>query len=98
MQFCPFGHTLWRWNSQPVLKYGMQSGDFMLATNILLSGNNYRKIALLFQFMKMQMVAEGTFFRIQDVYCIALVQECWKKKQGGHSTSVASGRTCRCPR
>ncbi|KAK0144638.1 hypothetical protein N1851_016980 [Merluccius polli] len=68
--FCPFGHTLWRWNSQPVLK---------VAT--LLSGNNYRKIALLFQFMKRQMVTEGTFFRIQDVYCIAPAQECWEKNR-----------------
>ncbi|XP_039539661.1 uncharacterized protein LOC120487527 isoform X2 [Pimephales promelas] len=78
---CPFGHILWKWNSQPVLKYGMQGGDFMLATNTLLSGNNYRKIALLFQFMKMPMVAEGTFFRIQDAYCIDPVQECWEKNR-----------------
>jgi len=81
MQSCPFGHILWKWNSQPVLKYGMQGGDFMLATNTLLSGNNYRKIALLFQFMKMPMVAEGTFFRIQDAYCIDPVQECWEKNR-----------------
>ncbi|XP_056118488.1 uncharacterized protein LOC130095738 [Rhinichthys klamathensis goyatoka] len=59
----------------------MQVGDFMLATNTLLSGNNYRKIALLFQFMKMPMVAEGTFFRIEDAYCIAPVQECWEKNR-----------------
>ncbi|TNN56827.1 putative surface-exposed virulence protein BigA [Liparis tanakae] len=34
--FCPFGHSLWKWNSQPLLKFGMQGGDFMLSTNILL--------------------------------------------------------------
>ncbi|XDV26583.1 hypothetical protein PO909_030239 [Leuciscus waleckii] len=78
---CPFGHTLWKWNSQPVLKYCMQGGDFMLTTNTLLSDNDYRKIALLFQFMKMPMVAEGTFFRILDAYYIALVQECWEKNR-----------------
>nr|XP_055044376.1 uncharacterized protein LOC129430825 [Misgurnus anguillicaudatus] len=75
---CPFGHTLWRWNSQPLMKYGMQGGDFMLAINILLSGNNYRKIAFLFKFMQMGMVAEPTFFKIQDAYCIEPVEEFWK--------------------
>ncbi|XP_070403813.1 uncharacterized protein [Nothobranchius furzeri] len=39
--FCINGHMLWKWNSQPVLKYAMQGGDFMVATNILLSGNNF---------------------------------------------------------
>lgn len=78
-QVCSFGHSLWRWNSQPLLKFGMQGGDFMLSSNILLSGNNYRKIALLFKFMRMGMVAESTFFRIQDAYCIEPVQEYWEQ-------------------
>ncbi|KAK0141126.1 hypothetical protein N1851_021866 [Merluccius polli] len=51
IRMCPRGHTVWRWSSQPSLKYGMSSGDFMLATNLLLSGNNYAKIELLFKFM-----------------------------------------------
>lgn len=78
LQLCPFGHTLWRWNSQPMLKYGMQGGGFMLAINILLSGNNYRKIAFLFRFMQMGMVAEPTFFMIQDTYCIEPVEQFWQ--------------------
>ncbi|KAM4560719.1 uncharacterized protein V3H82_014797 [Fundulus diaphanus] len=76
---CPFGHSLWKWNSQPTLRFGMQGGDFMLSANILLSGNNYRKVALLFKFMAMGMVSESTFFRIQDAYCIEPVQEYWDK-------------------
>ncbi|XP_073337236.1 uncharacterized protein [Pagrus major] len=77
---CPFGHNLWKWNSQPLLKYGMQGGDFMLSTNILLSSNNYRKVALLFKFMQMGMLAETTFFKIQDSYCIelVLVEQFWQ--------------------
>ncbi|CAM4732662.1 unnamed protein product [Leuciscus chuanchicus] len=74
---CPFGHSQWKWNSQPTLKFGMQGGDFMLATNILLSGNNYRKVALLFKFMAMGMVTESTYYRIQDAYCIEPVQDFW---------------------
>lgn len=57
----------------------MQGGDFMLSANILLSGNNYRKVALLFKFMSMGMVTETTFYRIQDAYCIEPVQEYWDK-------------------
>ncbi|KAK7156999.1 hypothetical protein R3I94_006910 [Phoxinus phoxinus] len=75
---CSFGHMVWRWNSQPTLKFGMQSGDFMLSMNVLLSGNNYRKVAMLFKFMNMGMVAESTYFRIQDSYCIEPVQEYWE--------------------
>lgn len=51
----------------------------MLAINILLSGNNYRKIAFLFNFMKIGMVAEPTFFKVQDAYCIEPVEQLWQK-------------------
>ncbi len=33
-------------------KYSMQGGDFMVAANILLSGNNFAKMALLFRYIK----------------------------------------------
>ena len=69
-QTCTSSHTICRWNSQPTLKFGMQAGDFMLATNILLSGNNFAKIALLFKFMDMGVVTAKTFFSIQGSYCV----------------------------
>ncbi|KAK7151613.1 hypothetical protein R3I94_008067 [Phoxinus phoxinus] len=58
-----------------------KGGDFMLSTNILLSGNNYRKVALLFKFMELGMVEESKFFKIQDTYCIEPVDEFWQKIQ-----------------
>ncbi|KAM4605450.1 uncharacterized protein ACJ7VT_017694 isoform 2-T2 [Polymixia lowei] len=79
--FCPFGHSVWRWNSQPLLKFGIQAGDFMLSSNILLSGNNYTKIALLFKFMNMGMVADEAFLNIQDTYCVDAVKELWQEKR-----------------
>ncbi|XP_073669281.1 uncharacterized protein [Paramisgurnus dabryanus] len=78
---CPNGHCLWRWNSQPVMKFGMQAGDFLLSTNILLSGNNYAKVALLFKFMNMRMVNRSTHFTIQDTYCIDPIKEFWEEKR-----------------
>ncbi|ROJ30558.1 hypothetical protein DPX16_1537 [Anabarilius grahami] len=43
---CPNGHVVWRWSSQPTVKCGIQAGDFMLATNIMLSGSNYSSIGM----------------------------------------------------
>ncbi|XP_039681954.1 uncharacterized protein LOC120575300 [Perca fluviatilis] len=78
---CPNGHCLWRWNSQPVLKFGMQTGDFLLSTNILLSGNNYTKVALLLKFMNMRMVNPNTHFTIQDSYCVDPIKTFWEEKR-----------------
>lgn len=63
------------------MKYGLQAGDFMLSTNILLSGNNFYKIALLFQFMNMGMVGPNTFFSIQDTYCVDSIKKYWMEKR-----------------
>ncbi|KAK5876300.1 hypothetical protein CesoFtcFv8_025667 [Champsocephalus esox] len=78
---CLHGHTVWTWCSQPTLKYGMLVGDFMLASNILLSGNNYAKISLLFRFMNMGMVERSSFFRIYDYYCVDSIKDFWNEKR-----------------
>ncbi|XP_028296913.1 uncharacterized protein LOC114458700 [Gouania willdenowi] len=85
---CPFGHTVWKSCSQPTLKYGMLVGDFMLSTNILLSGNNYAKISLLFKFMKLGMVERSTFFRAQDSYCVDTIKEFWSQKRAAIITQL----------
>ena len=89
-QMCPYGHTVWKWASQPKLKYGMLVGDFMLATNILLSGNNFAKISLLFKFMRMGMVDTSSFFRIQDSYCVDTVKEFWSEQRASIISQLQS--------
>ncbi|KAF0022279.1 hypothetical protein F2P81_025455 [Scophthalmus maximus] len=79
-KICPNGHCLWRWNSQSVLMFGMQAGGFLLSTNILLSGNNYAKIALLLKFMNIRMVNPNTHFTTQDTYCVDTIKEYWEEK------------------
>ena len=59
----------------------MQAGDFLLSTNILLSGNNYTKVALLFKFMNMRMVNPNTHFTIQDSYCVDPIKTFWEEKR-----------------
>ncbi|TKS89383.1 hypothetical protein D9C73_023508 [Collichthys lucidus] len=78
---CPNGHSVWRWNSQPVMNFGMQAGDFLLSTNILLSGNNYAKVALLFNFMNMGMVSKNSFHSIQGSYCVDAIKEFWEERR-----------------
>lgn len=72
---------MWNWTSQPAFKFGMLAGDFMLGTNILLSGNNYSKVALLFHFMNMGMLSATSFYRIQDTYCVDTIAEFWDDKR-----------------
>lgn len=62
----------------------------MLSSNILLSGNNYAKISLLFKFMKMGMVERSTFFRIQDSYCVDTIKEFWDEKRETVITQLKS--------
>ncbi|XP_073730808.1 uncharacterized protein [Misgurnus anguillicaudatus] len=78
---CSKGHKVWVCNSQPTLKYGMHAGDFMMATNILLSGNNYYKVAHLFNYMNMGFLGKDTFFKIQDTYCIGAIKNVWEEKR-----------------
>ena len=89
-QICHQGHSVWRWNSQPTLKYGMHAGDFMLSSNILLSGNNYGKVALLFKFMNLGIVHRTTFFKIQDAYCVDAIEDYWDDKRSAIITRLKS--------
>lgn len=81
IQVCPQGHVVWNWTSQPAFKFGMLAGDFMLGTNILLSGNNYSKVALLFRLLSMGMLNTTSFHKIQDTYCVDTITEFWEDKR-----------------
>lgn len=87
---CPKGHTVWRWSSQPYFKFGMLAGDFMLAVNVLLSGNNDAKIALLFKFMNMGMIDPSIFFKIQDRFCVDTIKDFWNKDKDMIINQIAS--------
>ena len=69
---CAKGHKGRRWSPQPKLrKRGVYAGDFLLATNILFSGNSFAKVALLFKFMGM--VSRVQFERIQALYAVPTI-------------------------
>ena len=77
---CSNGHKGPMWASQPQLRtHSAYVGDFLLATNILLSGNNYTKLALLFRFMRLGMVSQTRFDRIQTLYAIPAIMTYWEQ-------------------
>ena len=53
--------------------HGVNAGDFMLALNILYSGNNFAKIALLMKFIKMKPLTKTLFYQIQALYGIPTI-------------------------
>ena len=89
-QTCTSCHTIWRWNSQPTLKFGMQVGDIMLASNILLSGNNYAKIAVLFKFMNMGWLQQRRSASRAPTVCLAL-RSSGQRKEGKSSNVSKTG-------
>ena len=52
-----------------------------MSCNVLVSGNNYNKVALLFRFMNMGMVNHTTFYKIQDQYCVDTITDFWNEKR-----------------
>ena len=53
----------------------------MLALNVLLSGNNHAKIALLMKFMGLKPLSKYCFFQVQANLTVPTIQNFWKKTQ-----------------
>ncbi len=77
-QVCDNGHTGHKWCSQPRLaERGLHAGDFCLTMNVLLSGNNFQKIALLVRFMRLGTLSQSLFTRVQGLYCVPAIERFW---------------------
>lgn len=77
---CPAGHGR-KWvssESLPSQRRGTVSlNDAMLASAVIITGNNYAKFSLLCQALGLQMISEASFHRFQK-HCAALViEELW---------------------
>jgi len=53
-------------------------GDFLLSTNILLSGNNFAKVALLFKFKN---IGDGEQEHLHDTYCVNTIKDFWEERR-----------------
>ena len=80
-QVCKSGHIVNKWCSQPILIRRLHGGDLMLSAAILLSGNNFSKVALFARFLKLQFVSSTVFLRIQRVYLVPCIDSFWEETQ-----------------
>ena len=80
-QVCESGHEIKKWCSQPVLNMRLHAGDLHASAAILLSGNNYAKIALFAKALNVALPCASTFFRVQRKYLIPSVQEYYLQQQ-----------------
>ena len=80
-QVCENGHIVNTWCSQPVMNMRLRTCDFLSAANILISGNNYRKIALWAQMMNLKFLSAFTFHKIQSTYLVPTVDSYWAEHQ-----------------
>ncbi len=58
---------------------GVPAGDVLTCFSILLSGNNFHKISLLFSFMNLGMPSEPFFHEVQHSYCCPVIESCWEE-------------------
>ncbi|XP_053388891.1 uncharacterized protein LOC123544069 [Mercenaria mercenaria] len=74
---CPKSHNSLTWTSQPVLPNGVMVGNFKIYAAIVMSGNNYSKVALMAKFMRLGFPSASMFDRIQGQYIIPEVDRYW---------------------
>ena len=79
LQKCAAGHHACKWRSQPRLKSkGVHARDFLLASSILLSGNNHSKIALMMQFANIGTISESFFQAVQGLYVVPAIEQTYE--------------------
>jgi hypothetical protein len=81
LQVCTNGHVSHRWCSQPLLNRCMHAGDLLLASSILISGNNFQKISTLAKFLKLPILSSSTYHRIQRTYLVPSIDSFWLSQQ-----------------
>jgi len=70
-----------KWCSQPVLNNRLHAGDLLTSAAILFSGNNYTKVALFAKFMHLPFVCKSTFFKLQRLYLVPVIDAYWQEVQ-----------------
>lgn len=61
-----------KWDSQPKMKR-VYMGNYLLSNAILCSGNNYKKIALLFKFMNIGITSSTSHHQFQRAFTVPAI-------------------------
>lgn len=62
------------WDSQPIVRR-MRAGDVLLSSAIIVSGNNYEKVGLLFKFVGLGILSQPSHFKIQTKYSCPVIND-----------------------
>ena len=57
---------------------GVLANNLQTAASVLLSGNNFAKVKRFAQFLGLSFISPSTFYRVQRVYCIPVIDEWWE--------------------
>jgi hypothetical protein len=72
------------------LNKGLHGGDLMIASSILFSGNNFKKMELFANFLKMGFPSQSSFIRLQRRYLVPSVDHLWSEKQQELTVELAN--------
>ena len=61
----------------------MYVSSVLLASSLLVLGNNFEKVSLLAKSLNLHFVPSSTFSRIQSLYAVPGIRELWEKNEGG---------------
>ena len=75
---CGAGHRGGRWAAQPSCMK-IRAGNLMLVSALLLSGNSFTKVGLMFRFCNIQYVSKTLFCQYQSLYIAPAVNEFWEQ-------------------
>lgn len=88
LQECTQKHLAHKWCSQPLLNRRLHGGDLQIASAILTSGNNYAKVKLFADFLKLYFPSISKFSAIQRTYLIPTINTFWREEQLGTVESL----------
>ena len=70
------GHSSGSWASQPMLS-GMYAGNLLVPTALILSGNNFTKVALMAKFLNLNFISKASFFRLVYIFFYFYAVHCY---------------------
>ncbi|XP_063971271.1 uncharacterized protein LOC129260069 [Lytechinus pictus] len=74
---CPNGHGTPSWCSQETIRRS-HIGDLKLASALILTGNNFRKVSLMAEFARLNFMGHSMFAAVQKKYVCPAVEAHWK--------------------
>ena len=77
---CNAVHFGGRWTSQPMCEK-LRSCNLLLASAIVLSGNSFAKIGMMFKFLNLQYISSSLFNQYQNLYIAPTVNDYWMAMQ-----------------